>query len=228
MEITIEDIQKRADATVDLHRIYADVVSKIGVPASTRLSIAHDCLLLAIELQGAIGTLIRFHHFAGAFALLRPLMETTLRSAWLLYVADYQSIAKFLENKNTMDLDRFANALLKKSGHSELQSISRKVIDNKHIYHSFAHCGIEQLARRRNGFKPDELMTGLMTADFFAVISGEIGGLAHRNDELRRLTSTHAGRLAKESRVQTGHGDEPPASWTGALPPLPCWNDPEP
>lgn len=227
MEITLEDIDRRADAAVELHHIYADAVSKIGIPASNRLSIAHDCLLLAIELQGAVGTLIRFHHFAGAFALLRPLIETTLRSAWLLYVADYPSIAKFLENKHTIDLDGFANALLRKSGHQELESISRKIIDNKHIYHSLAHCGIEQLARRRNGFTPDEVMLGLMTADAFAVISGEIGGLAHASDELRRLTIVHARRLAKESHRRTGHGDEPPDSWTGALPAPPSWNDPK-
>ena len=227
MEISIEDIERRADETVNLHHIYAGCISKVGIPTSTRLSIAHDCVLLAMELQGAIGTLIRFRHHAAAFALLRPLIETTLRAAWLVYVADYQSIARLLENKNTKDLDDFARALAKKSGHDELKSIAETILDRRHTYHSFAHCGLEQLARRRNGFKPNELIIGLIISDAFAVISGEIGHLIHADNHLRELTVIHAPRLARENFLRKGIGEEPPDSWTGALPAPPDWDDPE-
>lgn len=114
----------------------------------------------------------------------------------------------------------------KKSGYQELKSISEKILDNKHIYHSFAHCGLEQLARRRNGFKPDDLISALITADAFTVISGEIGGLLYENLELRRMTATHSARLAKEQQLRTGVVDESIDSWTGALPTPPIWSDP--
>ena len=227
MNTSIEDIERRADETIMLHHAYVDEILHLNPPKSVRTSVILDCFLLSTELHVAIGTLVKFRHFAAAFALLRPLIETTLRAAWLTYVADYKSLMMTIENKSTNDLDYFARALLKRTTHLELHSIANTILDNRHIYHSLTHCGLEQLARRREGFKRDDLISGLITADAFAIISGEVAHFSNKECKFREITIANAFRLAKENYLRTGLGEEPPETWTGELPEPPSWNDPE-
>jgi hypothetical protein len=181
-------------------------------------------MLLAMEHDAAIATLVRFRHFATSHTLIRALMETTFRGLWVLYLADFDNLQRFVEGKSKPDLDDMARMLAKR-GPPALRGLGAAILDQRHVFHSFAHAGLEQLVRRRNGFMPEEVRSCLLLADIFGVLAGEVGAVVHEDPDLRELTVLHARPLAIESVSCSDSVGPPPVEWTGALPDPPVWHD---
>lgn len=226
MDADYAALEHRSQASAILHATYADALKRLPSPNPIRLAVVRDACHLAIEHQGAVAALVRLRHYSSAFALIRPLMETTFRALWLLYVADYQSVRFLIADERRMYLDDLARSFTKGARPPDLRSLALNVLDQKGIFHSFAHADVEQLVRVRSGFDGIEVLTVLLMADMFAVIAGEAAALAHGDASLHALTRVNAPRLASEMAQLNPESPRPPGDWTGELPPRPVWPDP--
>jgi hypothetical protein len=224
MKTSPVDFEARANFSLALHLAYVEVVGRLGPTHSVRQAVAHDAMLLAMEHHAAIATLVRFRHFATSHALIRALMETTFRALWVLYLCDFESLQRFIEGRSKPDLDDMARMLAKR-GPQELKGLGSAILDQRHVFHSFAHAGLEQLVRRRNGFMQEEVRYCLLLADTFGVLAGEVGAVVHKSLALRELTAMHARPLAIEAASYSNSVPPPPPEWTGALPEPPVWQD---
>lgn len=220
-----EDLVARAILTLQRNRAYSDLIQTLSSKDSWRLMLACDAAVLAVEHQGAIGLLTRNGYYSVAHTSIRPLMETAIRSVWLLYFASFESVQGLMDGRMTMDLDDMARAIIKSKNASSVKPIAESVLNARSIFHSFAHVGIQQLTRRRHGFRQEEVLAGLYFADTFASIAVACLASVYHSSQLQLEVDRQARAVAEEGHVQFGAampGDE----FRPTMPVVPEWRDP--
>ncbi|CUJ49370.1 Uncharacterised protein [Achromobacter kerstersii] len=129
----------------------AKILDGITAPKSPRTAIPGAMFHLGIQYQHSISVLCRNGLYAGAFALLRPLVEAMFRGAWLRFAATDQQISDFADGKpfpgrNEIDRD------LKKT--KPRYTKIRAHLDRTYgeFLHDFTHGGHQQMwSRIRDG-----------------------------------------------------------------------------
>jgi hypothetical protein len=105
---------------------------------------------LVLEHFGAIISLVKSgQHTGSAFALLRPLIETSIRAYWVRYIADDGLLVSILRYKAVFPvMEQAAKQVEKyftKQSYPGMFSIKR---DTLRQLHGFTHSGLEQLQFR--------------------------------------------------------------------------------
>lgn len=98
----------------------------LRLPNDSRSRVAFACFACAQQHQAAILILLRREHRleATAFALLRPLLEATLRGEWILHCATNEDVRTFaLGGKRQRDMGSVIQALEKMNPASEAHKI---------------------------------------------------------------------------------------------------------
>lgn len=153
-----------------------------------------------MEYQAAIGSASGDGRYGASHTLLRALIETTFRALWLIYIADEAAVESFVKGRIKPDLNDLIKWIRnRKKSYPQLAQFASACAKKAAVFHSYAHAGIEQLVRRRDGFDERERIALLNFADTFLVINGEIAAVVYDDPPLRRLTLAHAARLFDES-----------------------------
>ena len=146
-EQSVEDYLQRA---VSLHNFIRERYP-VGTYKSDRRNTLFVSLCdLALEHFGAIISLTKSgQHTGSAFALLRPLIETSVRAYWVRFVADDGLLASILRYKATFpDMERAAKQVEKhfaKQSYPGLFSLKKAALRQ---LHGFTHSGLVQLQFR--------------------------------------------------------------------------------
>jgi len=219
----MQAIEDRCQQSLELHDRYADIVLTLPMPETDRISLAACSVVLTGEHHASIAFLARHRHFATAHALVRPLMECTLRAFWLCYVAPYPAVRNLIDRPSGADLDKICRYMLR-SKQEVLVSIAEAVLSNTQLFHSFTHAGIQQLTRRAVGFTQKEVFALLHIADLFAMLSIALAAEIFNDERLHALREA-SGPAVVEAALMQYENDETPG-WKSKLPPFPDWNDP--
>lgn len=117
-------------------------------PALPRHMIAGASLLLAHEHHSSISTLVLSKHYAGASALLRPLLEATVIAGWSIYCPKPELVVDILFGRQKIPDIRKMMARL--DGVSELNGLLGLYEIDRQInwLHELTHGGMQQLGRR--------------------------------------------------------------------------------
>ena len=217
-------IQNRATKSHSLHLSHVQELLRLSQPPELRWSLATNAIVLAAEHHGAIVLLINHGHFSTALALARPLIETTIRAIWLTYFAPFDMVEHFSNGTRKPDLDVMCRSL-QKLKKPDISPIADSVMRQGHIFHSFAHAGIEQLMRRLRGYSENEVLALLLLSDSFSVMAMELAATIFDDDSLHELTEMTAYPIALESHFKYGN-PRPTDQWNGRFPDLPKWADP--
>jgi hypothetical protein len=217
-------IQNRAAKSHALHLSHAQELLRLAQPTELRWSLASNAIVLAAEHHGAIVLLITHGHFSTAHALARPLIETTIRAIWLTYFAQFEMVEHFSNGTRKPDLDSMCRSL-QKLNKPEISPIADSVMRQGHVFHSFAHAGIEQLIRRLRGYSETEVLTLLFLSDTFAVMAMALAATIFEDSYLHELTEMTAYPIALESHFKYGNS-RPTDQWNGRFPDPPNWIDP--
>lgn len=107
--ITLED-------AIRISETLAQRLHGLRLPNDSRSRVAFACFACAQQHQAAILILLQREHplEATAFALLRPLLEATLRGEWILHCATNEQVSTFtLGGKKQLDMASVLRALEK-------------------------------------------------------------------------------------------------------------------
>lgn len=215
----------RVQRSQALHSSHTIELLRLPQPKTLRLSVASNAIVLAAEHHGAIALLISQAHYSTAHALMRPLVETTMRALWLTYLASFTAVDELTTRPSGPDLDRICRYFVKAKLHG-LTPIAEAVLKQGSIFHSFAHAGIEQLVRRLRGYSEEEVLAALLISDVFSSVAIANAAIIFDDVKLHQLTAINGHPLAMENHYNFG-GPLPEPGWTGALPTMPSWNDPK-
>ena len=69
-------------------------VRSLSWSPSSRVQLAMTCFVIALDHQAAIAALFRQGHFGSAYVLIRPLLEATVKGAWLAHCATEAALAR--------------------------------------------------------------------------------------------------------------------------------------
>jgi len=217
----------------ELQRSYAAQFGRLRPPKPARYAVTHYCLELGLEYQGAISAASGDGRHGAAHTLLRALIETTFRALWLVYIADDATLENFVKGRLKPDLNDLIKWIRnRKKSYPQLAHFASACERKAAIFNSYAHAGIEQLARRHGGFDERERIAALNFADTFLVIDGEIAAVVHDDPPVaaahadprcgpvrRGLVHSRAGRRATGRRAAAGPSF-PAASPAGSKEPL--------
>jgi hypothetical protein len=218
------DIRSRVMKSHALHRLHAQEILRLARPEESRTSLASSAIVLAAEHHGAIAILITHGHISAAHALARPLMETTIRAIWLIYFAKFEMVKNLSNGTYKPDLDDMCRKL-KGLNHPAISPIADSVLSQRHIFHSFAHAGIEQIDRRIHGYSEEEVLALLFLSDTFAAMAMALAAVIFEDEALHELTETTAHEIALEAHSKYGT-PSPTHQPTERFPPMPNWQDP--
>lgn len=221
----LHEIRERCDRSRDLGGVVIWSIAGLARPGQLRSEIAGDAATLAIELHGAVWVLIHSGHFAAAHALLRPMMETTARSLWLLYAASFDQVEALAANRHTLDMGDLLRAMRKKKAFPQIEMLCTLDEQANKLFHSFTHGGFEALRRRADGYEPAEVFACLLIADLYLVIATDAVAVLHNTPLLKPLMKEAAGRLGREFAERFGTPVADPDENMNGLPPLPSWQD---
>lgn len=215
-------LESRSDQSLELHARIAEIFGGMDRLSAPRLFVAADALVLGAELHAGIALLTRFGHYASANALMRPLIETAVRSMWVIYQAPIEVVQRIAGNTYTIDLDKMLRQLAKRKDLPLISGLVKALSNAKSTLHSFTHVGYEQLRRREVGFDPNEVRMQLMVADLFAVICLDLAGVVYNQSEIKKTVLPQLVETIKE--LQLFEPSEKTLDHFG-MPPMPSWKD---
>lgn len=222
----LQEIRERCDRSRELGGVVIWSILRLARPSALRREIAVDAATLAIELHAAIWVLIHSAHYAAAHALLRPMMETTARSLWLLFAASFEQVNALASNRHTLDMGDLLRAMRKKRAFPEVEMLCALDDQVSKLFHSFTHGGFEALRRRSDGYQPAEVIACLLIADLYLVIATDAVAVSHESPLLKPLMKEAASRLTHEFAERFGAPLPQPDDTKSGLPPVPSWPDP--
>lgn len=125
----------------------ADILHGISAPKSPRTAIPGAMFHLGIQYQHSIFVLCRDGLYAGAFALLRPLVEAMFRGAWLRFAATDQQISDFADGKPFPGRSEIDRDLAKaKPRYTQFRAHLDETYGE--LLHDFTHGGHQQMWSR--------------------------------------------------------------------------------
>jgi hypothetical protein len=182
-----------------------------------RFALATAAFLLAHEHHSAISKLLETQHFAAARALIRPLVEAVLTTAWVIYVAPSECIedlhfARRALPKPTVMISQLDNVQELK-GKLELKLF----MDGQgKILHKYTHGDMEQLGRRFSvlgtTFTLDENIGALMISDLFLLLGATLYSVTAPWTKIANRAETESNAVVDEIRERT---NQPLAEWVG-------------
>ena len=223
--MNIVEIRERCDRSRELGGVVVWGISRLNRPTKLRCELANDAATLSIEFHGAIWVLVHSAHFAAAHALLRPMMETTARSLWLLYAASFDQVEALAANRHTLDMGDLLRAMRKKQAFPEIEILCKLDDEASKLFHSFTHGSFEALRRRADGYQPAEVLMCLMIADLYLTIATDAIAVLHPAPLLKPLIKEAAGRLGHEFAERFGTPVAEPDATKNGLPSIPAWDD---
>ena len=119
---------------------------KCHVKATSENQFVSAMLYVGMNHADAIQVLAQGRNFASAFALMRPLLETSFRAMWLHRCASSEQIADCMDDKKWPSGWDAALAYEKYRGHNPVLSSMWKGLREK--LHSFTHGGAENALRQ--------------------------------------------------------------------------------
>jgi hypothetical protein len=219
-------IANRAVISRERNQVYANELLKLPLREGKRWTLACDAAVLGVEHQGAISLLMSNGYYSVAHAVIRPLTETTIRAMWLVYAASYESVDRLSSGRAKPDLDDMAKGMIRCKTYPDLKPIAEAVTKVGSPFHDFAHAGIEQLRRRRNGFPLTEIRAGFVLTDLYGSMSAAVLASLYDSDSLRSAVEKNAWQIVEEAHREFGvalPGDD----WSPRLPEPPDWKEPD-
>lgn len=126
------------------------VVDKGECPTGDRNTPLMGYWSLAFELHKAILSLLENEFYGAAFALVRPIVEATVR-AHLVICADEATLQKLLKDEYRTNFGTVGNEIDAAFGTDGL--FERFLTDAKDALHGYTHMGAHQLGRRFSGYE---------------------------------------------------------------------------
>jgi len=203
-----------------------DALHDIGRPAGLRSSIVLDSVVLAFELHSAIANLVATDHLSAAHALMRGHIETTLRSLWAAYVAQFELIEGIASNKYTPDIDKLIKALGKAKGFSQANALARELKPLAPQFHSYAHMSIMQLVRREQGFSVADAAQCCRLADSLVLIAAQVASAYFHCSRLNAFAVEKIQIVIDDIAHWQGRAPPPRNMPLPQPPPVPHWTDP--
>lgn len=146
-EQSAEDYLQRA---VSLHNFILERYPEGTYKSDRRNTLFVSLCDVALEHFGAIISLIKSgQHTGSAFALLRPLVETSVRAYWVRYIADDELLVSILRYKAAFPvMERAAKQVEKLFAAQSYPGLFSVKKDALRQLHGFTHSGLEQLQFR--------------------------------------------------------------------------------
>jgi len=108
-------------------------------------SLASALLYVALKHCEAIRSLVAEQNLASAFALMRPLMETTYRAMWIHRCASSEQVRKCMETDQWHSAWKLVTEVETTNGYPPL--LSKVWSDSREIMHSYTHGGTQTAFR---------------------------------------------------------------------------------
>jgi hypothetical protein len=124
------------------------VIARAQVPSSERNNLLMAYWSLVLEFHRGILCLISQRFFGAAFALVRPLVEATVRSHVTIMGAD-QDVSNLRKDEYRTNFASVGREIDTVFGTGEL--FQRFLADGRKAFHSFTHAGMSQVGRRFSG-----------------------------------------------------------------------------
>lgn len=166
----------------------------LSMPSADRFAAAGALYDVAHEHAKGICTLLENHHFASAYALIRSLFETFVRSAWLLHCATDNEVNTFV-TKDKIELDskeKFTFGEMVKAVESAKDwpdTLSGIKCHAWKALNSYTHGGQFQVTRRYNGstiephHDPEQINEIVRFSSMLAFLTfGEIIGMSNNRE----------------------------------------------
>ena len=152
-------------------------VENLELPHDPKYHVPAICFHVGLTHHTAIIALLGQRRFVSALALLRPLMESYLRGAWVYHVANSQEIDRFVRGKIELKVHRIINDLERVEAFDQkrLSAIKLEVWSDLCDY---THCGGKTIFAHYGGdeirpvYDHDWLCRALVSADSWALLSG--------------------------------------------------------
>jgi hypothetical protein len=146
MPCTVEAEVKKANAFGD--HCQELVIARAQVPSGERNNLLIAYWSLVFEFHRGILCLISQRFYGAAFALVRPLVEATVRAHVTIMGSD-QDVSKLREDEYRTNLATVGQEIDNAFGTGDLfQSF---LADGRKALHSFTHAGMSQVGRRFSG-----------------------------------------------------------------------------
>lgn len=128
-------------AKEQIERIWNAIEKCTIKPPSTRVNFISTMLYVAFNHCDGIQTLAEKRNFASAFALVRPLLESSFRAIWLHRCATNQELTKCIETDEWKSAWNLVNKIEAEMNFSPI--LSKMWSELRPSLHSYTHGGIE-------------------------------------------------------------------------------------
>jgi hypothetical protein len=173
----LSDLNERADASKLLANWIGERIDNLKLPHNPKFHVPAICFHVALTHHTGIVTLIEQGRMVSGLALLRPLMESYLRGAWVYHVADKQAVDRFVRGKTDLKTHEIIADLERVEAFDQkrLSAIKREVWSDLCDY---THCGNKTIFAHyaggeiRPNYDEEWLGRALLSADSWALLSG--------------------------------------------------------
>ena len=152
-------------------------VDNLELPHDPKYHVPAICFHVGLTHHAAIIALLEQRRSASALALLRPLMESYLRGAWVYHVADQANIDRFVRGKMELKVTQIIKDLeqVEAFDQKRLSAIKLEIWSDLCDY---THCGGKTIFAHYGGseirpmYEDNWLCRALISADSWALLSG--------------------------------------------------------
>lgn len=217
----LKKVETRSAKSLGMHARFAESMRDLPRLKNPREFIAADALNLGAEFHASVALLCSGGQYASAHALTRPLIETTVRALWLMYVAPIDRIMRMTQGNDGTKFDPMVSQLLNLKGHPVLTSIASALgRQNSATLHSYTHAGFHLLRRRETGFSQADLLQQLMVSDMFGIVGFDAMRILYNKSEFKALVDSEM-----EAGFEELRGFAPRDNAVAGLLPMPKWKD---
>lgn len=178
-------------------------------PCCRRHDFAACAIDLALEHHRAIVVLVEAGMLGTAAALIRPLLEASASSFWLVYAASDAEIMALptepVVETSDNDIPMLGEMLTALTPYFPAivgltDGLSKKGSRTARWLHKYTHGGTPQLARRdrASGWLESEMILALLRSDLFAVLGASVQTVLSADDNLRRYVFGQRDALGAE------------------------------
>lgn len=123
-------------------------IGNLLIPPGRRAQLAVSCFAIALEHQHAIAGLLEWKLHASAFALVRPLLEATVKGTWIAHSATDSAIEKHARGGELPAVSDMLSHLRSSRLPPEVQGLLAFIkSDGWQIFSSLTHAGFAQVRR---------------------------------------------------------------------------------
>ena len=181
-------LSERVEASKLLANWIGDRIDNLELPHNPKFHVPAICFHVGLTHHTGIVALIEQGRMVSGLALLRPLMESYLRGAWVYHVADKPAIDRFVRGQTDLKAHKIIADLERVEAFDQkrLSAIKKEIWSDLCDY---THCGGKTIFAHYGGneihpmYDEEWLGRALLSADSWALLSGlALALVADRSD----------------------------------------------